>query len=43
MVLIHGIKNYKDIEEHFLTIFIMLTNIPIAFGCFYAVIALSDL
>ena len=43
IVLINGIKNHKDIEEHFLVILTMLANIPIAFGCFYAVIALSGL
>lgn len=43
MVLINGIKNYKDIGEHLLVILTMLANIPIAFGCFYAVVALSGL
>ncbi|WP_299212990.1 hypothetical protein [uncultured Dokdonia sp.] len=43
IVLVNGIKNYKDIGEHFLVILTMLANIPVALGCFYAVITLSDL
>ncbi|MEP0264922.1 hypothetical protein [Dokdonia sp.] len=40
MVIISGIKNYKDLSEHFLVILAMLANIPIAIGCFYAILAL---
>lgn len=40
-VLISGIKNYKEATEHFLVILAMLSNIPIAFGCFYAVLSLT--
>lgn len=43
IVIISGIKNYKDIGEHFLVILAMLANIPIAMGCFAAVLTLSDL
>jgi hypothetical protein len=43
MVVINGIKNYKDLNEHFLVILAMLANIPIAIGCFYAVLILPSL
>lgn len=42
-VLISGIKNYKDLTEHFMVILAMLSNIPIAFGCFYAILHLPSL
>ena len=42
MILINSIKNYKDIGEHFLVILTMLANIPIAYGCFYAVMAIGN-
>ncbi len=43
IVLINGIKNRKDSGEHILVILTMLANIPIAIGCFYAVLMLSSL
>ncbi len=42
MVLVNGIKNYRDMAEHFLVIVVMLANIPIAIGCFYAVMAINS-
>lgn len=41
LVLVNAIKNYKDIQEHFLVIITMLANIPIAYGCFYLVMAID--
>ena len=41
IVLVNGIKHYKDMAEHFLVIITMLANIPIAFGCFYLVMAID--
>jgi len=41
IVLINAIKNYKDIQEHFLVMITMLANIPIAYGCFYLVMAID--
>jgi len=38
MVIVNAIKNYKNIREHFLVILAMLSNIPIAFGCFVLVV-----
>jgi len=43
IVLINGIKNHKDMGEHFLVMITMLANIPIAYGCFYIVIAIEKL
>lgn len=41
IVLVNGIKSYKDMGEHFLVILAMLANIPIAYGCFYAVMIIG--
>ena len=41
VVLVNGIQHYKDMAEHFLVIITMLANIPIAFGCFYLVMAID--
>lgn len=43
MVLVNGIKNRKDMGEHFLVILAMLFNIPLAIGCFYVVILITNL
>lgn len=32
-VLVNTLKNPKELTEHFLTVFLMLLNIPLAIGC----------